>query len=68
MRDLKVHLGKRSYDILIDNGPLDSIAVECKQLLVQDRVWLITDENILQYYQNDLICSFDKENVQSSLF
>ncbi len=67
MHKLKVHLGERSYDILIDNCSLDLIGVECKKLLVRDEVWLISDKNIMKYYEDDLVCAFDKVNVKLNM-
>ena len=46
MRTVQVHLGKRSYRILIGGGLLTRLGTECKKLSLGARCAVITDKNV----------------------
>ena len=66
--DLEVNLDRRSYHILIGDNPLSNIATECKNFLVRNEVWIVSDENILKNYKQLLISCFQKANIKVNLF
>ena len=68
MRDLRVNLEARSYNILIGDHPLETIGVECKKFLRRNEVWLISDKNVLKEYKTQLISCFKKSNIKLNLY
>ncbi len=55
MKNLKVNLGERSYDIIIGNALLQNASKYVKPLTTQSRVIIITDENVAPLYLDTLI-------------
>ena len=68
MRNLRVNLEARSYNILIGDNPLETIGVECKKFLRRNEVWLISDKNVLKEYETRLISCFKKSNIKLNLY
>jgi 3-dehydroquinate synthase len=68
MRDLKVNLDTRSYNILIGDHPVERIGVECKKFIRGNEVWLISDKNVLKEYKTLLISCFKKLDIKLNLY
>lgn len=50
MKELKVELGERSYNIFIDKGIFDNIGAEIRKIYKGKKVALITDKNVNNLY------------------
>lgn len=50
MPTISLSLGKRSYDIHIENGVLDAVGFLCSRLRMSGKVALITDSNVCPLY------------------
>ena len=67
MESLTVDLGSRSYKINISTGIIPSLGAELKTYLNRDRIWIVSDVNILHLYQTDLEKSFMKAGIELNL-
>lgn len=56
-----------SYDITIDKGLIDNLALEIKQKHVANSYVIITDDNIAKIYGKNLLKNFQDKNLHSHL-
>ncbi|WP_343565421.1 3-dehydroquinate synthase [Kiloniella sp. b19] len=63
-RSLRVELGERSYDILIGKGLIEQSGTLIKPFLNQDRVFVVTDENVASLHLDALRKSLEAQGLQ----
>ena len=61
---LRVDLGERGYDILVGEGVLEAAGQRMRPLLAQDRVIIVSDENVAPLYLGTLEKSLDQAGVE----
>lgn len=61
---LRVDLGERGYDILVGEGLLEAAGRRMRPLLAQDRVIIVSDENVAPLYLGTLEKSLDGAGVE----
>ena len=51
MKNVKIDLGKKTYEIKISSNIISNLGAELKPYLSRKNIWIISDENILNIYQ-----------------
>ncbi|MBI09473.1 MAG: 3-dehydroquinate synthase [Rhodospirillaceae bacterium] len=59
-----VNLGERSYDVLVGEGLLAEVAQHISPVLKQDRVFIVTDENVAPLHLEILEHCLDSAGIQ----
>jgi 3-dehydroquinate synthase len=66
MRTVHVHLGERSYDILIDTGLLTRLPELFRQHAVQSRLFLIANTNVFKLHGEKLLKTLNGAGFQAT--
>ena len=61
---VRVNLGERSYDVLVGEGLLAEVAQHISPVLKQDRVFIVTDENVAPLHLEILEHCLDSAGIQ----
>lgn len=61
MKNLTVNLKDKSYDIIIENGILDKVGKEVKDIYNGNKVCVVTDENVYKLYGKRIKKSLELE-------
>lgn len=64
MKNLRVNLQERSYDILIENKLRDNLATYIKEVYKGNRIVVITDTNLHRIYGQELQNNLEKDNFE----
>ncbi|MFB3905920.1 MAG: 3-dehydroquinate synthase [Acidobacteriota bacterium] len=66
MRTVHVHLGERSYDILIDSGLLARLPELLRQYGVRTRLFLIANSNVFRLHGEELLKALNSAGFQAT--
>ena len=66
MKALRVNLGERSYDILIERGLLNALGYHLKNFKLYEKCLLITNHTVDSLYGNKAAASLEKEGFKFS--
>lgn len=65
MKNLTVSLKDKSYDIIIENGVLDKVGKEVKDIYNGNKVCVVTDKNVCKLYGNRIKKSLELEGFKA---
>lgn len=64
MKKLFVHLGDRSYPILIEKGLLEQVGEEIKKIYAGRKIFVVTDVHVNQHYGRNVLTSLEHAGFQ----
>ena len=67
MKKLFVHLGDRSYPILIEKGLLEQVGEEIKKIYAGRKIFVVTDVHVNQHYGRNVLTSLEHAGFQVDL-
>ena len=65
--ELKIDLIKRSYPIIIEKGLINNIQYKIKELYKGKKIFILTDDNVNNYYGNKIVDSLKAEGYDVKL-
>ena len=65
--ELKIDLIKRSYPIIIEKGLINNIQYKIKELYKGKKIFILTDDNVNNYYGNKIVNSLKAEGYDVRL-
>ena len=65
--ELKIDLIKRSYPIIIEKGLINNIQYKIKELYKGKKIFILTDDNVNNYYGNKIVDSLKAEGYDVRL-
>ncbi len=63
MKELEVKLNTNSYKIIIEDGLLNHLSFYIKQVYQNNKIFIITDDNVEKLYLNNVIKSLEKDFI-----